>query len=409
MRIVFINRFFYPDCSATSQILSDLAFDLVQSNFEIHVITSRLHYNSDGEELPAYEVINGVKVHRIVSTGFGRRNLLGRFIDYLSFYFFMVCKLWQIVRRHDIIVAKTDPPLLSIVVAPVAWFKKCRLVNWLQDIFPEVAQKLGIGGFFLRRVYYVLRVLRNRSLRSADINVVLGKRMQGYLVSEGIPEDQTYIIPNWADGRHIIPMDHEDNPLRKEWELHDKFVVGYSGNFGRAHDFSTILASAEKLAGMRDGRDVVFLLIGGGAQFPHIQSVIDKRGLSNIKLQPYQPRKKLAQSLSVPDIHLVSLNDELEGFVVPSKFYGVAAAGRMTFFIGAQSGEIPTIIREHDIGLTISTGDTGRLVFEILQVNADRSKSADAGTKARKVFDQQFDRAISVRKWEVLLGNLGQG
>ncbi|MGH1352204.1 MAG: glycosyltransferase family 4 protein [Methyloligellaceae bacterium] len=409
MKVIFINRFFYPDSSATSQILSDLAFDLVENGFDIHVITSRLHYNAGTDELPVYEVINGVKVHRIRSTGFGRGRLLGRVFDYLSFYFFMICKLWELARKGDIIVAKTDPPLLSIVVSPVAWIKRCRQVNWLQDIFPEVAQKLRVGGYMMRWVYYLLRILRNHSLRRADINIVLGQRMQDYLVSEGIPQDRCYVIPNWADGRDIFPLDHHNNPLRQEWGLSDKFVIGYSGNFGRAHDFSTILSSAEKLARMNEGQDVVFLLIGAGAQLEHVQSVIDKRGLSNIRLQPYQPRQMLAQSLSVPDIHLVSLNNELEGFIVPSKFYGIAAAGRMTLFIGAQSGEIPSIIRKHEIGLTVSEGDAGRLVFEILQYNADRSKCIDAGLRARSVFDMQFDRAISVRKWEVLLANLGGG
>ncbi len=409
MRVIFINRFFYPDESATSQMLSDLAFELTQCGFDIYVITSRLSYTSENSELPDTENVNGVKVHRIYSTGFGRGNLIGRCLDYLSFYVFSVIKLWQLARANDIIIAKTDPPLLSIFAASVSWARRCKHINWLQDIYPEVAQKLNVGGIAMRGIYYLLRILRNRSLRSADINIVPGKGMQQYLVSEGIEENRTYVIPNWADGQGIYPISHESNPLRQRWGLRNKFVVGYSGNFGRAHNLLIILQAAKKLSQMDTGKDIAFLLIGGGAQLADVEHVIEQCQLDNIMLKPCQPRNILAESLSIPDLHLVSLVDSLEGFIVPSKFYGIAAAGRMTCFIGSDTGEIASILRLHKIGLTISDGDTDGLVSTIIKLKADQTLCEQTGTRARQIFEAHYNKPIATRKWEILLGNVGNG
>jgi len=121
------------------------------------------------------------------------------------------------------------------------------------------------------------------------------------------------------------------NSLREEWNLGQKFVVGYSGNFGRAHDFATVLDAAAML---RDLRDVHFLFVGNGAQLPWVQARVAALGLTDVSFRPYQPLDRLALSLSVPDLHLVSLKPELEGLIVPSKFYSVLAAGRPVLFVG---------------------------------------------------------------------------
>jgi colanic acid biosynthesis glycosyl transferase WcaI len=143
-RLIFINRFFAPDHSATSRILSDLAFDLAGAGREVHLVTSRQIYDDPKAALPGRETINGVDVHRVASTGFGRTALLGRSIDYVSFYQSVRRCLNDLVRPGDIVIAKTDPPLISIVARPVARRNGARLVNWLQDIYPETAVELGV-------------------------------------------------------------------------------------------------------------------------------------------------------------------------------------------------------------------------------------------------------------------------
>src|ERR1700745_3593582 len=119
MRIIFVNRYFFPDHSATSQILSDLAFHLAGEGLEIHVITSRQTYDDADSELPSCEAINGVQVHRFASTRFGRAALPGRALDYLSFYRSAHHHLSALARPGDTVVVKTDPPLLSVALARI--------------------------------------------------------------------------------------------------------------------------------------------------------------------------------------------------------------------------------------------------------------------------------------------------
>ncbi len=259
-RLIFINRFFAPDHSATSQILSDLAFDLAGVGREVHVITSRQIYDDPKAALPERETINGVDVHRVASTGFGRTALIGRAIDYVSFYRSVRRCLDELVRPGDIVIAKTDPPLMSVVAKPVARRNGARLVNWLQDIYPETAVELGVP-FMRGPVAASLAALRNVTLREAAATVVVGDLMARKVEALGAPAERTHVIPNWCNDEEILFVVPADNPLRHEWDLDNKFVLGYSGNLGRAHEFETVLAAAERLR--REPR-MAFLMIGGG-------------------------------------------------------------------------------------------------------------------------------------------------
>ena len=143
-QIIFLNRFFYPDHSATSQIVSDLAVHLAALDTDVHVITSGQLYDSPRASLAKEEVVNGVQVHRIATTRFGRSGLVGRAIDYASYYALMWHRARSLAGPGDILVAKTDPPLTSVVAVRVAIQRRAHLVNWLQDIYPEIAGELGV-------------------------------------------------------------------------------------------------------------------------------------------------------------------------------------------------------------------------------------------------------------------------
>jgi colanic acid biosynthesis glycosyl transferase WcaI len=413
-RIIFLNRFFYPDHSATSQILTDLAFALTTRGFEVHVITSRQRYDDARAALPACERVGGVHIHRVVSSRFGRGNLFGRALDYLTYYFFAAWRVWRLARKGDVVVAKTDPPLISVVVAPITRLRGARLVNWLQDLFPEVAQEAGVGGRAGKLLFSLLRRLRNRTLVLAQANIVLGDKMAERLRGEGIEEAQIRVIANWQDGRLVKPMSHSQNPLRAAWGLEGKFVVAYSGNLGRVHELTTLLGAMEFLQSgqgkeaKQDAKDpkIVFLFIGGGALHEMLTQQIAQRGLTNVEIKPYQPREQLSQSLSLADLHLVTLRPEFEGLIVPSKFYGVAAAGRATLFIGERDGEIPRLLREHRCGLSVQPGDCEELARHIEELSRDGKRCRAMGRRARAVFEQRFDKEIAVEAWCELFGEL---
>ena len=403
-RIVFVNRFFHPDHSATSQMLSDLAFALAANGHEIAVITARIGYEAGTSELPSRETISGVAVERVWSSRFGRARLLGRVADYLTFYLSALVCLLRVVRRGDIVVAKTDPPMLSVLVAPVARLKGARLVNWLQDIFPEVAAALGVGNGAVGRVAHTtLRWLRDRSLRRAEANVVLGERMAETVAGMGVRRENIRIICNWADGEVVRPIAPDMNPLRRDWGLQDRFVVGYSGNLGRAHEFETFLEAIADIEHTPAAPAITWLFIGGGVNQAAMMREVVRRGLVSVACQPYQPRDKLGESLSVADVHLVSLRSGLEGLIVPSKIYGVMAAGRPAIFVGDADGEVARTLRANDCGVTVAEGDGLALATAVLRLASQPTECRRQGCNARIGFERHYALPHAVARWTDLV------
>src|SRR5687767_7424742 len=200
---------------------SDLAFHLASRGWEVEAIASRQRYDDADARLPKLEIVNGVTITRVATTRFGRSFLPGRAIDYLTFYL----GAFVAIRKHRdaVIVAMTDPPLLSVIAA----LGSRRVGNWVQDLFPEVAEALGM------RALRLLRPIRNWSLRRARANVVLGE-----LMAARVPGST--VIHNWADAS-LQPVPREKAQL----------TVGYSGNLGRAHEVETILAAMQMLPDVR--------------------------------------------------------------------------------------------------------------------------------------------------------------
>ena len=237
--------------------------------------------------------------------------------------------------------------------------------------------------------------------------------MAARLQALGLPPEKIKVISNWADSALISPLPPEESALRQEWIHGDRFVVGYAGNLGRAHDIDTVLAAMTLLQqrAKKSPSDlaakVMFVFVGGGAQRARLEREALKRGLSNFRLRPYQPKERLGETLAVADVHLVSLNPNLEGLIVPSKFYGIAAAGRPTIFIGSRGGEIARILEENGCGFTVTPGDGEALTERILALAGDRDLSASMGARARMAFERQWHKERALAEWEALLQAVG--
>jgi len=274
-------------------------------------------------------------------------------------------------------------------------------------VFPEVAQALNVGGRVGRLASGALRPLRNWSLRAAKVNVVVGEGMVRRLKAMDI--DNVEVINNWSDGTLITPMPAGQSKFRKDWVLGDRFVVCYAGNLGRAHDVDTLLLAMTSLQerAKKSPSDIaakiMFVFVGGGALRAKLEREALKRGLTNFRLCPYQPKERLGETLAVGDLHLVSLNPALEGLIVPSKFYGIAAAGRPTIFIGAKDGEIARLLDEFQCGFTVPPGDGEALVSKILELATDQQLCATLGARARLAFERQWNKSQALTKWEALL------
>jgi glycosyltransferase involved in cell wall biosynthesis len=269
-------------------------------------------------------------------------------------------------------------------------------------------------------LFGLLRWLRNRTLRSALTNVVLGERMAARVEDQGVARSRITVIPNWADGRAIVPVAPDQNPLQQEWGLSDAFVVGYSGNLGRAHEIETLLEAANLIesgqheqvdaidpGNQSDHKPVHWLFIGSGAQTDRLKQLVDDRGLRSFSFKPYQPRDQLAQSLSVADVHLVSLRPALEGLIVPSKYYGIAAVGRPAIFIGDRDGEIARILDSCDGGIAVDEGDAETLAATITNLAREPRRAQRMGRNARVYFDEHFDVECAIAKWQDVLERAG--
>jgi len=401
-RLIFVNRYFYPDQSATSQVLSDLAFDLAARGRDVHVVTSRQLYEDPKARLPAEETVYGVHVHRVYSTRFGRGFLPGRAADYVSFYGAVSRLLTRLAERGDVIVAKTDPPMISVPAMRAARRKQAHLVNWLQDIYPEIAVELGVP-IVRGPALSFLSQLRDASLRAAAANVVVGPHMAERLRARGIADERIRTIANWSNDEAIMPVAPADNPLRRAWNLDGKFVVGYSGNLGRTHEFDTILEASEIL---HDDTRIVFVLIGGGHGFDALAKRVRARGLTSYRFMPYHPRSALHHSLGVADLHWVSLKAKLDGLMFPSKIYAVAAAGRPMLALSAANGDLAQLIRQYDCGITIEPGNSQAVAAAIVELAGNAERRAAMGRRARAMVEGRLSRRHALESWRKLIDEI---
>ena len=402
-KIVFANRYFYPDQSATSQLLTDLAPALAQAGFDIHVICSRQRYNDASIRLAPQESFMGVTIHRVWTTRFGRGRSLGRALDYATFYASSALAMLRLLKRGDTLVAKTDPPLISIVAMVAAKLKGAQLINWLQDIFPEVASRLGANPL-PSWLDALLRRCRDLSLRRAQTNIVLGERMRDQVRHAGIPADRIQIIENWAELHPDDPKPSASSGLRARLGLEDRFIVCYSGNLGRAHEFQTLLGAAQIL---RTDPNVVFLMIGGGTGMTRLEREVQHRGLENFRFLAYQPRASLSDGLAAADVHLVSLRPALEGLIVPSKFYGILAAGRPVIFIGDADGELARHIRGCACGTTTGIGQAAQLAAVLSAWQSDRPLLERMGEAGARYYRERYSARRAFDQWIRILESQG--
>lgn len=291
VRVIFVNRFFYPDESATSLMLTDLAFALEVQPYALHVVTSGSQYA--GADLPAagQEKVNGTSVHRLPALQGGQASLVQRFTNFVIFYLFSFLALLRLARRGDLVVCLTDPPFGQLLCLLAAKVKGARLVNWVQDIYPETATRLGFGSPG-NPLFGMLARLRDHCWKASAANVAIGERMAEYINHRTAGAANIRIIPNWAEEKALAPLAHENNPLRTKWGYTpEDCVIGYSGNLGRAHDSETMLGAIRELSADISS-PARFLFVGGGAQRKGLEERLKE--YERVRFCNYQLRESLS-------------------------------------------------------------------------------------------------------------------
>ncbi|MCB2010477.1 MAG: glycosyltransferase family 4 protein [Geminicoccaceae bacterium] len=396
-RLVAINRYYRPDESATAQLLTGLLEHRADRGERVTVIAGRSLYAGQHTTLAPRDRLDGVEILRVWSTRFGRHVLPARIIDDLTFCASALLVLTGLLRRGDILLAKTDPPILPLMAMIAARLRGARLHVWCQDLFPETAIALGMTAR-IPMVGRILRGLRNLAIARAERIVVIGDGMAETLVRQGIEHERIAIAPNWAP-ETVMPVPAANNPLRRELGLQEMKIVGYSGNLGRAHAAAEVARLVEDSLGCRD---LAWVFCGGGHGMQRIAALAHRLPCDRLKFLPHQPRAGLARSLSLPDMHLVSLDPACEGLVLPSKIYGIVAAGRPVLFLGDPLGPTARLIRELDLGIVLPVDRPNEALERLL--SCLRGEITLPGeSRLRAVHERLLGREHALARWSRIL------
>jgi len=396
LRLIFLNRFYWPDEPATAQLLTDLAEALAARGHEVHVIVGPSA--APGSEKKER---NGVRIHRVRGTRWGSRSLAGRLVDFVTYLVGAARRLNRLAGPEGVVVAMTDPPMLGAACALALGKRSSRLWHWTQDIYPEIAIVLArgaLGRFTARRFLG----LRNRTWRRSAGCVTPGADMARAVAACGLGASRIATIPNWAPAGIHQGSDDGARERRNDWNLRDGLLAVYSGNLGRVHDLGCLLDVAQSL---RDDRGIELAFIGNGAQRRDLERSVEGRSLENVRFLPPQPREKLGDSLRAADVHFVTLRRGCEPFVFPSKLHGIAAAGRPMIFIGPKDSEIASLISRNKMGFAFAPEETSAIASSIRALAADPSTCQAMG-RAAATFDREhggLDRAVNA--WETLLAS----
>ncbi|MCC6547327.1 glycosyltransferase family 4 protein [Candidatus Sumerlaeota bacterium] len=397
MRFLFINQYYSPDYAATAQQLADLCESLAAKGHDVHVLASRALYDGRDMKLQAYEVINGVHVHRIGLSTNKRDRIRQRLQGYASFYIKAFAKV-HLLPRADVVVTLTTPPLISLLGTWLRIVKRSRFVCWVMDVYPDIAIEAGV----LHRLGLargVWSALGRVSYMTANSLVVLGNDMKSVIARKSVSENKIHIIQSWACGDEVHPVPKEDNSFRANHFAEGNFTVMYSGNMGTCHTFDEVIRGIRAL---KDDKQTQFSFVGGGKQLSRLKEKLSDLP-ETVKFLPYQDRKALSLSLSAPNVHLITLQSRYDGLLVPSKLYAIMAAARPAIFVGSENNEVARIIREAGCGIIVPEGDCNAFVNAVKQLRDDPAAAERMGQNGRDHFERNFDRKIGVRRFAEML------
>lgn len=339
MKILLLNQTFHPDVVSSGQHLTDLTCRLAQRGHSVTVIASRRGYDDPSRVFPKRERWQGVNILRISNAGFGKGAKWKRAANFASFLV-SCCLRLCCLPRHDVVLAMTSPPLVSVIAAFFARLRGARFCYWIMDLNPDEAVAAGWLAPSSPVAKWLERLSRF-SLRQAAAVVVLDRFMQRRILDKGIEAGKVFVIPPWSHDAEVR-FDAEGRArFRKAHALDGKFVVMYSGNHSPCHPLDTVMAAAKSLA---DSPEVTFCFVGGGSELRRIQEFAEHHRLSNVKCLPYQPLDQLAGGLSAADLHLVVMGNPFVGLVHPCKIYNILRVGSPLMYVGPKPSHVSDIL-----------------------------------------------------------------
>jgi colanic acid biosynthesis glycosyl transferase WcaI len=278
------------------------------------------------------------------------------------------------LKRFDVVVALTSPPLISFLAALFVKLKGGRFCFWVMDLNPDEAIAAG----WLHESSFVARLLQRMlrySLKTAHRTVVLDRFMQERVLAKGVAADRIVVVPPWSHDDAVAYSQAGREAFRTQHGLTNKFVVMYSGNHSPCHPLDTVLAAALEL---KSREDLVFCFIGGGSEHARVREFAAQYGLSNVTCLPYQPLATLSASLSAADLHVVVMGDPFVGIVHPCKVYNIMSIGAPILYVGPESSHVTDL--KYEIR-PVCHGDVAGVLTQIQNARGHERKPRNAFSK----------------------------
>ena len=372
-RVVAFNRFYPPQLAPTGIHLSGFCDALAHAGYQVEVCSSNTKYGT--------------------APGLLKKILIQFGYAWKAFRFAMK------QPRGTVVLSAADPPYLNILIGIVAKIKRHRHVMWLPDRYPGLALVFG----FIKRNGFLHRLWRWLDLwarRNAAVVVAIGPVMQQRIIAEGTPRNKVRMIHNWIDAELVFPVDAGSNSIRSPHD--DKTVFLYAGNAGRAHTMELLTKAIRDHQG--DG-STEFWFAGNGYQLNTLRDVARQESWKNVRFIDYVPQEKLADLLSAGDVGVVTENPEVVGYLVPSKFYNILAAGRPVLYIGPYNSDVAQLIREHECGIIVSP-DSSVELDEAIERLQDAHVRAEMGARGREAAVNLYDRRVILPQWPSMIGSI---
>lgn len=401
--LLIYAHYYYPDVASTGQILTELAEGL-NDTFHTTVICTVPSYTGRISQYYRkhkyyFENINGVDVLRIRVPEFRKSFALSRIFNIVSYFASAIAATFR-VERQDYVLTISQPPVLGGILGVIGKrAKKAKLIYNIQDFNPEQIQAVGFTQN--RSVLRLMMALDKYSCRQADKVVVVGRDMIETLKNRFAVLPPHAYINNWINEEDIVPLP-PDHPqvaaFKKRYGMEGRFVIMYSGNIGLYYDLPNIVKVIERF---QDQREVLFAFIGEGSVLEELKEYRQKHRISNIVFVPYQDKSSLVYSLNSGDVHFVVNAEGIKGVSVPSKLYGVMAAGKPVLGILEKGSEARLIVEEAGCGISVEPGDY-EAIEELIQSFIDMKDSpelAKMGSRGRAYLAGHLTKDVSIRKY----------
>lgn len=410
-KLLIYAHYYVPDTASTGQILRELAEGMLDT-FDITVICVVPSYLGTIEEkymTQKYyrENINGVEVLRIRVPEFSKINKMSRIKNILAYFFGAIMATFK-VDEQDYVYSISQPPILGGLIGVWGkWVKHAKYIYNIQDFNPEQTSAVGYSDskLMLNAMMWVDKF----SCKHSDKVIVVGRDMLETLKGrfEGGKVPRHAFINNWIDEKEIYPLESDNKKVmifKKKYQLDGKFVIMYSGNIGLYYDLEALFTVIEKFpkgTKTNDGREVIFAFVGAGSVLEKLILYKESHLMDNVVFIPYQDKADLIYSLNVGDVHWCVNAKGIKGVSVPSKCYGIMAAGKPILAVLEKNSECALIIGETGCGLCCEPGDYINVEKQIRWFieNAGTLKVAEMGQKGREYLVRHLTKDVSVKKY----------